>query len=68
MLGDEICIVVDILAKDLFHDVFKTALIAKGWKITEDPLFLKVGGVDFFIERRKITCCRTRWGKDCCRN
>ena len=50
MLGYEICIVVDILAKDLFHDVVKTALIAEGWKITDDPLFLKVGGVDFFID------------------
>ena len=38
------------MAKDLFHDVVKTALIAEGWEITDDPLFLKVGGVDFFID------------------
>ena len=38
------------MAKDLFHDVVKTALIKDGWQITSDPLFLKVGGVDFFID------------------
>jgi len=38
------------MAKDLFHDVVKTALIKDGWEITDDPLFLKVGGVDFFID------------------
>ncbi len=38
------------MAKDLFHDVVKTALIKDGWQITDDPLFLKVGGVDFFID------------------
>lgn len=38
------------MAKDLFHDVVKAALIKAGWQITDDPLFLKVGGVDFFID------------------
>lgn len=38
------------MAKDLFHNVVKTALIKEGWTITDDPLFLKVGGVDFFID------------------
>jgi hypothetical protein len=38
------------MAKDLFHDVVKSALIKDGWTITDDPLFLKVGGVDFFID------------------
>jgi XisH protein len=38
------------MAKDLFHDVVKTALIKDGWTITDDPLFLKVGGIDFFID------------------
>jgi XisH protein len=38
------------MANDLFHDVVKTALIKDGWQITSDPLFLKVGGVDFFID------------------
>lgn len=38
------------MAKDLFHDVVKTALVKDDWQITDDPLFLKVGGVDFFID------------------
>jgi XisH protein len=38
------------MARDLFHDVVKSALIKDGWTITDDPLFLKVGGVDFFID------------------
>lgn len=38
------------MAKDLFHDVVKNALTKEGWQITNDPLFLKVGGVDFFID------------------
>ncbi|BFM40939.1 XisH family protein [Synechocystis sp. LKSZ1] len=38
------------MAKDLFHDVVKRALIKDGWQITDDPLFLKVGGIDFFID------------------
>jgi hypothetical protein len=38
------------MAKDLFHDVVKTALIKEGWEITNDPFFMKVGGVDFFID------------------
>ncbi len=38
------------MAKNLFHDVVKIALIKDGWQITDDPLFLKVGGVDFFID------------------
>ncbi|KKJ00211.1 XisH family protein [Prochlorothrix hollandica] len=38
------------MARDLFHDVVKQALIKDGWQITNDPLFLKVGGVDFFID------------------
>ena len=38
------------MARDLFHDVVKTALIKEGWEITNDPFFMKVGGVDFFID------------------
>ncbi|WP_390889374.1 XisH family protein [Leptodesmis sichuanensis] len=38
------------MAKDLFHDVVKAALVKDGWTITDDPLFLKVGGVDLFID------------------
>jgi hypothetical protein len=38
------------MARDLFHNAVKNALIKDGWQITNDPLFLKVGGVDFFID------------------
>jgi hypothetical protein len=33
------------MAKDLFHDAVRNALIKDGWQITDDPFFLKVGGV-----------------------
>jgi hypothetical protein len=38
------------MARDLFHNAVKNALIKDGWRITDDPLFLKVGGVEFFID------------------
>lgn len=38
------------MAKDLFHHAVKNALIKDGWLITDDPLFLKVGGVEFYID------------------
>jgi len=28
-------------AKDIFHNAIKSALIKDGWKITDDPLFIK---------------------------
>jgi hypothetical protein len=38
-------------AKDVFHDVVKTALHKDGWTITDDPLHLRVGGVmDMYID------------------
>jgi len=37
-------------AKDRFHDIVKKALIRDGWQITDDPLFLRVGGIDSFID------------------
>ena len=37
-------------AKDKFHNIVKKALIKDGWQITDDPLFLRVGGIDFFID------------------
>jgi len=38
-------------AKDVFHDVVKTALHKEGWTITDDPLHLRVGGVmDMYID------------------
>ncbi len=38
------------MAKDLFHDVVKNALIKDGWKITDDPLSLKVGDSELYID------------------
>ena len=38
------------MAKDLFHDAIRNALIKDGWQVTEDPLFLKIGGVELYID------------------
>jgi XisH protein len=38
------------VAKDRFHQIFKTALIQNGWTVTHDPLQIKVGGVDMEID------------------
>jgi len=38
------------MARDLFHEIVKTALVKDGWKITDDPLFVKTGGVEFYID------------------
>jgi len=38
------------VAKDRFHQVVKTALAKDGWKITHDPLKIKIGGVDMEID------------------
>ena len=38
------------MAKDRFHQVVKTALIKDGWEVTQDPLNIKVGGVDMEID------------------
>lgn len=38
------------MAKDIFHQVVKTALIKDGWNITHDPLEITVGGVDMEID------------------
>lgn len=37
-------------AKDIFHEVVKTALKKEGWKITHDPLYIKSGGVQMEID------------------
>lgn len=37
-------------AKDLYHESFVHALQKDGWTITHDPLSLKVGETDFFID------------------
>jgi hypothetical protein len=38
------------VAKDLFHDIVKCALEKEGWKITDDPLFLRFGGIEMYID------------------
>lgn len=37
-------------ALDLFHDVVKSSLVKDNWTITDDPLSLSVGNVDFYID------------------
>lgn len=37
-------------AYDVFHNAVKTALVKDGWIITDDPLSLSVGDVDFYID------------------
>lgn len=38
-------------AKDLFHNVVKTALQKDNWQITHDPLHLKVeGNIDMYVD------------------
>jgi XisH protein len=38
------------MAKDLFHDCVKDALIKDEWSITDDPYELRVGGVEMYID------------------
>jgi XisH protein len=38
------------MAKDLYHDVVKKALINEGWTVTHDPYPLKIGAVRMFID------------------
>ena len=38
-------------AKDVFHDVVKTALQKDGWTITDDPLYIRLGGaIDMYLD------------------
>ncbi len=37
-------------ARDFYHDVVRAALIADGWTITNDPLVLKWGSKDLFVD------------------
>lgn len=37
-------------ARDVFHDVLKNALIKDGWVITHDPLRLKWGSKDMYVD------------------
>ena len=38
------------MAKDLFHDVVKEALLAEGWQITHDPFPIDYGDVQMQID------------------
>lgn len=37
-------------AKDIFHNSFKASLIKDGWTITHDPLSLRMGKKDLFVD------------------
>lgn len=37
-------------AKDIYHDSVKNALIKEQWSITHDPLTLRVGKKDMFVD------------------
>ena len=38
------------MAKDTYHETVKTALIKDGWKITDDPLRLKVASRTLYVD------------------
>ena len=38
------------MAKDIYHDTVKTALIKDGWTITDDPLTLAVGERNVYVD------------------
>lgn len=38
------------MAKDLFHDIVKNALIAEGWNVTHDPYPLDYGDVQMQVD------------------
>ncbi|MEQ8387006.1 MAG: element excision factor XisH family protein [Coleofasciculus sp. A1-SPW-01] len=38
------------MAKDIYHETVKTALIKDGWTITDDPLRLKIGGRMAYVD------------------
>jgi hypothetical protein len=38
------------MAKDLFHEAVKTALVKDGWKITHDPLHIETMGFNVLID------------------
>jgi hypothetical protein len=37
-------------AKDLFHNTVKIALEKDGWIITDDPLFIKIDKIEFYVD------------------
>lgn len=36
--------------KDLFHDAVRHALEKEGWAITHDPLHLRIGKIDMYVD------------------
>lgn len=38
------------MARDLFHDIVRSAIEKDGWTITNDPLTIRCGGVDIQID------------------
>ena len=37
-------------AKDLYHDIVVDALVADGWTVTDDPLYLSSGKRDLWVD------------------
>ena len=37
-------------AKDLFHNTVRTALEKDEWTVTDEPLFLKIDSLDFYVD------------------
>jgi hypothetical protein len=37
-------------AKDIYHDIAKNALIKDGWAVTHDPLILRWGTTDVYVD------------------
>ena len=40
-------------ARDIYHDAVKNALVKEGWIITDDPLHLKWGQKDMYVDLAK---------------
>lgn len=36
--------------RDIYHQAVKNALEKEGWKITADPLLIKIGGVKLYVD------------------
>lgn len=37
-------------AKDIYHEAVKEALKKEQWKVTHDPLYLAIGGIEMYID------------------
>ena len=46
------------MAKDVFHNLVKMALINEGWHITNDPYALKADDIDYEVDlaAEKLIC------------